>query len=71
MQRAQHAFKGLLMAAMILGWSSTGTRQLRTGMIAGVGIQPLFQCARGQPQSLPPCRRLQGFEIQILDGLMA
>jgi hypothetical protein len=40
-------------------------------MIAGVGIQPLFQCARGQPQSLPPRRDLQGFEVQILDGLMA
>jgi hypothetical protein len=40
-------------------------------MIAGIGIQPLFQCSRGQAQSLPPRRRLQGFEIQILDGLMA
>jgi hypothetical protein len=40
-------------------------------MIAGVGIQPLFQSARCQPKSLPPCRHLQGFEIQILDSLMA
>jgi hypothetical protein len=40
-------------------------------MIAGVGIQPLFQGSRGQAQSLPPRRHLHGFEIQILDGLTA
>jgi hypothetical protein len=40
-------------------------------MIAGVGIQPLLQCACGQPQSLPPRRRFQCFEIQVLDGLTA
>jgi hypothetical protein len=38
-------------------------------MIGGVGIQPLFQCARGQPQSLPPCCYLQRFKIQIGNGL--
>jgi len=27
--------------------------------------------ARGQAQSLPPRRHFHGFEIQILDGLMA
>jgi len=31
----------------------------------------LFQCACRQPQSLPPGGQLQGFEIQILDGLTA
>ncbi len=71
MQRPQHAFEGLLVTAMILGRFSAGAGQLRAGMIAGVGIQPLFQRARGQPQSLPPRRHFHGFEIQILDGLMA
>jgi hypothetical protein len=32
-------------------------------MIAGIGIQPLFQGARGQPQGLPPRGCLQRFEI--------
>jgi hypothetical protein len=40
-------------------------------MIAGVGIQPLFQCSCGQPQSLPSCGYFNGFEIQISDGLVA
>jgi hypothetical protein len=40
-------------------------------MITGVGIQPLFQRPRGQPQSLPPRGHLQGFEIQIVDGWIA
>lgn len=71
MQRAQYTFKRLLMAAMILGRSSTGAGQFRTSMIAGVGIQPLLQCVRGEPQSLPPRRCLQCFEIQILDSLPA
>jgi hypothetical protein len=71
MQRTEHAFEGLLVTAMILGRFSTGARQFWTRTIAGVGIQPLFQCACGQPQSLPPRRRLQRFEIQILNGLMA
>lgn len=71
MQRPQHAFEGLLVTAMILGRCSAGARQFRAGIIASVGIQPLFQCARGQPQSLPSRRYLYSFEIQILDGLMA
>jgi hypothetical protein len=40
-------------------------------MIAGVCIQPLFQGSRGQTQSLPTCRHLQCFEIQVLDGRTA
>jgi len=40
-------------------------------MIAGVGIQPLFQRSRGQPQSLSSRGRFQCFEIQVLDGLTA
>ena len=71
MQRPQHAFEGLLATAMILGRFSAGAGQLRAGMIAGVGIQPLFQRSRGQMQSLPPSRGLQCFEIQVLDGLTA
>ncbi len=71
MQRAQHAFERLLVTAMILGRCSAGAGHFRTRMIAGIGIQPLFQCSRSQPQSLPPRRRLQRFKIQVLDGLMA
>jgi len=56
---------------MVLGRPSAGAGQLRARMIAGVGVQPLFQSSRGQPQSLPPRRRLQRFKIQVLDGLMA
>jgi len=40
-------------------------------MIAGIGIQPLFQGSRSQLQSLPPGGCLQCLEIQILDGLTA
>jgi hypothetical protein len=34
-------------------------------VIGSIGVQPLFQCSRGQPQSLAPRRHLHGFEIQI------
>jgi hypothetical protein len=34
-------------------------------MIGRVGVQPLFQGSRGQPQSLSPRRHFHGFEIQI------
>ncbi len=71
MQRTQYALKRLLVAAMILGRTSAGAGQFCACMIAGVGIQPLFQRSRGQMQSLPPSRRLQCFEIQVLDGLTA
>ena len=71
MQRPQYAFKRLLVTAMILGRSSAAAGQFRTRIIAAVGIQPLFQCACGQPQSLPSRGRLHGFEIQTLDGLRA
>jgi hypothetical protein len=40
-------------------------------MIGGVGVQPLFQRARSEPQSLPPRRHLHRFEIQIPDALAA
>jgi hypothetical protein len=56
---------------MILGLFSAGATEFRARMIAGVGIQPLFQCSCGQLQGLPPSRHLQGFEVQILDGLTA
>ncbi len=71
MQRAQYAFKCFLVTAVIPGRLSAGARQFRARMIAGIGIQPLFQGSRGQPQSLPPRGRLQRFEIQVLDGLAA
>jgi len=71
MQRAHYAFKCLLMAAMIQSRLAAGAGQFRAHMIAGIGIQPLFQGSRGQPQSLPPRGCLQCFEIQILDGLTA
>jgi hypothetical protein len=34
-------------------------------MIGRVGVQPLFQGARGQPQSLSPRRHFHSFEIQV------
>jgi len=34
-------------------------------MIGSIGVQPLFQGARGQPQSLSPRRHFDGFKIQI------
>jgi hypothetical protein len=71
MQRAQHTFKRLLVTAMILSHCSARAGQFWTRMIAGVRVQTLFQCACRQPQSLPPGGQLQGFEIQILDGLTA
>ena len=71
MQRAPYALKRLLVATMILGRASAGAGQFCACMIAGVGIQPLFQCSCGQPQSLPLCGYFDGFEIQISDGLAA
>jgi hypothetical protein len=44
--------------AMILGGSSTATGQLQSHVIAGVGVEPLFQGTRCQAQSLAPCRAL-------------
>ena len=66
-QRPQHALKGLPVATMILGWSSAGARQFGTGVIAGIGIQPLFERSCGQTQRLAPSSHLDGFEIQVLD----
>ena len=71
MQRSQYAFKRLVMPAMILGHSSAAARQLWTCVIGGVGVQPLFQGSRSQPQSLPPRGDFQSFEIQIVDSLRA
>ena len=71
MQRSQYAFKRLVMPAMIVGHSSAAARQSWTYVIGGIGVQPLFQGSRSQPQSLPPRRDFQGFEIQIVDSLMA
>jgi hypothetical protein len=56
---------------MILGWCSAGASQFWAGVIAGIGIQPLFQRSGSQTQSLPSCGHFDGFEIQISDGLAA
>ncbi|MGA2119133.1 MAG: hypothetical protein ABSH56_30825 [Bryobacteraceae bacterium] len=40
-------------------------------MIRGVGIQPLFEGMRGQPQSLPSRGHLKCFKIQVGNGLTA
>jgi hypothetical protein len=56
---------------MILGQLSAGAEQFRPRVIGGVRVQPLFQRSGGQTQSLPPCRHLHGFEIQIPDGWAA
>ena len=69
MQRSQDAFKCLVVTAMILGQPSAGAGQFRPCMVGQVGIQPLFQRSRGEPQGLPSRRCLQRFKIQILDGL--
>jgi hypothetical protein len=70
-QRPQHALKRLAVATMILRWLSAGASQFWAGVIAGIGIQPLFQRSRRQTQSLPSCGHFDSFEIQILDGLAA
>ena len=54
---------------MILGGTSTVTRQLRSHVIAGVRVKPLFQGTRCQAKSLAPCRHFYGFEIQVGDRL--
>jgi len=69
MQRAQYAFKRLLVAAVILSRSAAGAWYLWPRMIGGIGVQPLFQRSGCQAQSLPSRRHLHGFEIQVLDGL--
>src|ERR1035437_8645760 len=68
MQRTQYALKRLLVAALILGRASAGAGQFCACMIAGVGIQPLFPCSCGQPQSRPPGGHCDGVEIQIAEG---
>lgn len=71
MQRPQHAFKGLAVAAMIRGDATAGARQLRSGVIAGIGVESLLQSARGQSQGLPSRRDLQGLEVQIVNSFSA
>ena len=71
MQRSQYAFKRLVMPTMILGHTSAAARQSRTCVIGGIGVQPLFQGSRSQPQSLPSRGDFQGFEIQFVDSLRA
>jgi hypothetical protein len=56
---------------MVLRWFSAGARQFWAGVIARVGIQPLFQGSCRQTQSLASCGYFDGFEIQIADRLAA
>lgn len=55
------------MSAAILRPGAAGAGQFRFRMIAGIGVELLFQSARGQTQGLPPGRHLHGFKIQISD----
>jgi hypothetical protein len=58
-------------AAAILGRSSVGARQFRSGMIGSVGGDVLFQRSRGQAQSLSPRWHLHGFQVHIRQCLPA
>jgi hypothetical protein len=50
---------------MIVSQATARAGQLRPGMIAGVGVQSLFQSLGGESQSLASRRHLQGLEIQF------
>ena len=50
---------------MIVGHGTAGTGQLRSHMIAGVGVQWLFQSMGGESQRLASRRHLQGLKIQF------
>jgi len=56
---------------MIRRWLSAGASPFWAGVIAGIGIQPLFQRSCRQTQSLPWCGHFDSFEIQISAGLAA
>jgi hypothetical protein len=70
-QGTRQPLKRLVMASVILGLPSAGAGQFRPCIIGGVGVEPLRQGARGQPQSLPSRCHFHRFEIQIGDGLVA
>jgi hypothetical protein len=64
-QGPKYTFESFLVTAMILGGAAAGAGQFRSHMIAGVGVESLFQSTRSQAQCLPPCRRLYRFQIQL------
>src|SRR5207302_2677105 len=66
-QRAEHAHEGLGPSVYVPCRLPAGTGQLRSGVVAGVGTQPLLQGSGGEPQGLAACRHLHRLQIQILD----
>ncbi len=66
-QRAERTHEALGSSVDIPGRLPAGTGQLRPGVVAGVGIQPLLEGAGGQPQRLTSRRDLHRLQIQILD----
>jgi hypothetical protein len=59
MQGAQGAVKVFRAASGVASLTATTARQARPGVIEGVGIESLFDGARGQLQSLLAHRHLQ------------
>jgi len=70
-QQFKYAGESLLVASVILGRCAARTGQQRSHVIAKVGVEALFQCARRQAQSLPPGRHFDRLEIQLGDRLAA
>ena len=68
MQGPQRAGKAFRAAPSVARLAPTTTRQARPGVIGGVGIEPLFDGAGGQLQSLLAHRHFQRLQIQAVDG---
>ena len=69
MQGTQHAVKAFGAAPGVASLTPTTARQVRPGVIGGVGIEPLFDGAGRQLQSLLAHRHFQRLQIQAVDGL--
>ena len=69
MQGAQGAVKAFRAASGVASFTSTTARQTRPGVIGGVGIESLFDGARGQMQSLLAHRHFQRLQVQLVDRL--
>jgi len=69
MQGAQGAVKALPAAPGVASLTPTTTRQTRPGVIGGVSIEPLFDGAGGQLQSLLAYGHLQRLQVQLVDSL--
>ena len=68
-QGAQRAVKAFRAAPGVARLTPTTARQARPGVIGGVRIEPLFDGAGGQLQSLLAHRHFQRLQIQAVDGL--